>query len=89
MSVTRRAVLVALARLSDAESGATTTVGALADALGTGERAVAAHLDGLAACELARRDGERVRITVTGEEFLALDVDDAVVVGPFTPPYDR
>jgi len=81
MSVTRRAVLERLATASDAERRVTTTTAALAAGLGVDERTVEAHVDGLAACELVRTypDG-RVRITITGEELLALDTDDLVIV---------
>jgi DNA-binding transcriptional ArsR family regulator len=91
MSVNRRAVFERLAATSDAARRETTTVTALATGLGAAERAVDAHLDGLVACELARRypDG-RVRITRTGEELLDLrpdrgldlDADDLVIVDP-------
>lgn len=81
MSVTRRAVLERLAAASDAEQRVTTTRAALAAALGVDERTVESHVEGLAACELAHTypDG-RVRITITGEELLALDPDDLVIV---------
>ena len=81
MTVTRRAVLERLAAASDAEQRVTTTRAALAAALGVDERTVESHIEGLAACELAHTysDG-RVRITITGEELLALDPDDLVIV---------
>lgn len=74
MSVTRRVVLEQLARASDAEQRETTTKAALAATLNTDKQTIESHLDGLAACELARThpDG-RVRITITGEELLALE----------------
>lgn len=83
MDVTRRIVLAQLATTSDAQGRETTTSAALAATLGTDEQTIAAHLDGLEGCELARTypDG-RVRITVTGEELLALDTDDLVIVEP-------
>lgn len=83
MTVTRRTVLERLAALSDADRRETTTRTALAASLSADERTVDAHLDGLAACELARAypDG-RVRITVTGEELLALDTDEMAIVDP-------
>jgi len=81
MTVTRRDVLEALAALSDATAGRTTTVGRVAAALGTDEPTVRRHLDGLRACELAlRRPDGRVRVTVTGEEFLALDIDELAIL---------
>lgn len=81
MPVTRRRVLEELAAASNARREETTTISALASALGTDEPTVEAHLVGLEACELARScaDG-RVRVTVTGEELLELDVDDMVIV---------
>ena len=81
MSVTRRAVLEQLATASDAEQRETTTTAAIAAALDTDEGMVESHLNGLAACELARTypDG-RVRITITGEELLALESDELVIV---------
>jgi Mn-dependent DtxR family transcriptional regulator len=80
MSVTRRAVLERLAATSDAEQRVTTMT-ALAAALGVDEQVVESHVERLAACELVRTypDG-RVRITITGEELLALDTDDLVIV---------
>lgn len=81
MSVTRRAVLEQLATASDADQRKTTTKAVLATALDTDEGMLESHLDGLAACELIRThpDG-RVRITITGEELLALDTDELVIV---------
>jgi len=83
MSVTRRAVLEQLATVSDAAQRETTTTAAIAAAFDTDERTIESHLSGLAACELVRTypDG-RVRITITGEELLALDTDEMVVVDP-------
>jgi DNA-binding IclR family transcriptional regulator len=74
-------VLERLAATSDAERRRTTTVRALASSLGADEGAVETHLDALAACGLARKDGAgRARVTITGEELLELDPGDAVVV---------
>jgi DNA-binding transcriptional ArsR family regulator len=83
MDVTRTAVLEALAAASDAAQGETTTTAALAAALDVDEETVQSHLDALEACELARTypDG-RVRVTVTGEELLALEADELVIVDP-------
>lgn len=80
MSVTRRAVLEQLATASDADKRETTKAG-LATTLDTDEGTIESHLDGLTACELVRTypDG-RVRITITGEELLALDTDELVIV---------
>lgn len=86
MPVTRRDVLEQLATASDAERRETTTIEALASALDADEHAVEAHLNGLAACELARKDTDgRVRVTVTGEELLELDTDEMVIVDSATP----
>ena len=81
MSVTRRDVLEELDRQSDAGAGERTSVGSLTDALAVDERTVREQLDGLESCELADigADGQ-VRITVTGEELLALDLDEMIVV---------
>ena len=81
MSVTRRAVLEQLATASDADQRETTTEAVLAATLDTDEQTIESHLDGLAACELVRTypDG-RVRITITGEELLALNTDELVIV---------
>jgi DNA-binding transcriptional ArsR family regulator len=81
MSVTRRDVLEELEGQSDASAGERTSVESLTDALAVDERTVREQLDGLEACELAdvNSDG-RVRITVTGEELLALDLDEMIVV---------
>jgi len=80
MSITRRAVLKQLAAESGVKRPKTTTV-TLAAALNADEQAVASHIAGLAACELARiyPDG-RVRITITGEELLKLGLDELVIV---------
>jgi predicted ArsR family transcriptional regulator len=77
----RRAVLVQLATASDTDPRETTTAAAIAAALDTDEETIESHLSGLAACELVRTypDG-RVRITITGEELLALDTDEMVIV---------
>lgn len=86
MSVPRRTVLKQLVAESDAERRETTTIEALASVLGRDEGTVEAHLEGLEACELARTtsDGE-VRTTITGEELLALDTDEMVIVDAAPP----
>lgn len=85
MSVTRRDVLEELDRRSDASAGERTSIEALADALAVGERTVREQLDGLESCELADVDPDgQVRITVTGEELLALDLDEMIIVDPET-----
>ena len=53
----------------------------VATAVDADERVVGTHLDGLCARALARTESDgRVRVTVTGEEFLALDTDDAAIL---------
>ncbi|MEF8825481.1 MAG: hypothetical protein V5A27_03935 [Halapricum sp.] len=81
MSVTRRVVLEQLATVTNADRRETTTKTALAATLDTDEGTIESHLNGLTACELVRTypDG-RVRITITGEELLALDTDELVIV---------
>jgi len=81
MSVTRRVVLDQLATKSDADRRETTTKTVLATSLDTDEATIESHVDGLEDCELAKtyRDGS-VRITITGEELLALDTDNIVIV---------
>lgn len=83
MTATRREVFERLAAETDAETGRATTAEALAAALDAEREAIDAHLCGLEACELVRTAADgRVRITITGEELLALDVDDVIVVPP-------
>lgn len=87
MNATRGAVLERLAAMSDAGAGRTTTVEALAATFGAEEEVVADHLERLRAGELARRrPNGPVRITVTGEELLALDPEVPVVLGPTDDP---
>jgi DNA-binding transcriptional ArsR family regulator len=83
MCVTRRAVLRRLAELTDAQRRETTTVDALASALGADKQTLTAHIDALVACELAHVDTDGdVRATITGEELLALDTDEVIIVDP-------
>ena len=90
MAVTRRAVLEQLTTASDSETRETTTVEALAAALEADERTIESHLHGLADCELARiRSDGSVRVTVTGEELLELDLDELVIVDPETINPDK
>lgn len=85
MSVTRLAVLEQLATASDAERRETTTTEALASALNADKHTIEVHLNGLAACELARIETNgRVRVTITGEELLALEADEMVIVDSAT-----
>lgn len=79
-------MLELLAAESDAARAETTTIEALADALDADEAAVEAHLQALEACELARiGDDGNVRVTITGEELLELDLDGSVIVDPTKP----
>jgi DNA-binding IclR family transcriptional regulator len=89
MSVTRLTVLERLAAASDAERRETTTVASLAAAVGADRATVEAHLDGLVACDLARTDGKRARVTVTGEELVELGVDEVAIVDAATPESER
>ena len=90
MPVTRRVVLKRLATVTDAGSRETTTIEALAAGLDADERAVKAHLDGLADCELARiYANESVRVTITGEEILELGADEVVIVDRPTTDTER
>lgn len=82
MTVRRRTVLEQLVRTSDAATRETTTTEALASTLDADERAVDAHIDKLVACELAHVEAGGVRATITGEELLALDTDEVVIVDP-------
>lgn len=85
MAVTRREVLEHLATASDAETGDTTTIEALAAALEADERTIETHLHELADCELARiRSDGSARVTITGEELLELELDELVIVDPGT-----
>lgn len=89
MTVRRRQVLERLAVMSDADSDSTTTIGALATSLNAEAEIVAEHVERLQACELAlEHAGAEVRVTVTGEELLALDTDDVVIVDPPTTDGD-
>jgi hypothetical protein len=81
MSVTRRDVLEELQGQSDASAGERTSIESLTDALAADERTVREQLDGLESCALADIDADgQVRITVTGEELLALDLDEMIIV---------
>ncbi|RCU44368.1 hypothetical protein DU504_16540 [Haloplanus salinus] len=76
-------MLEELDRQSDASAGERTSVESLTDALAADERTVRKQLDGLVSCELADIDADgQIRITVTGEELLALDLDEMIVVDP-------
>ena len=81
MSDLRRTVLSALAEHSDAE-GETTSVSTVAAAVDAPEAAVRAHVRGLIDCDMARETDRGVRVTVTAEQLLALDLDGPIVVDP-------
>jgi YbbR domain-containing protein len=81
MSDLRRTVLSTLADHSDAD-GETTTVATVADEVGAPEAVVRAQIDGLVDCDMARETDRGVRVTVTAEQLLALDLDGPVVVDP-------
>jgi len=79
----RRDVLERLAARSDGDGGRTTTVAALAADLDVDVETVAGEVATLAGQSLATRtDDGGVRVTVTGEELLALDADGAILVDP-------
>ena len=83
MPVTRRDVLEELAAVSDASVREMTTVQRLASRLQTDTDTIVAHVCGLQDCELAHKFSEnQIRITVTGEELLALNTDDTIIVDP-------
>jgi predicted ArsR family transcriptional regulator len=83
MCVTRRTVLQELAEATDAERRETVTVDALASVLGANERMMKEHIDALVACELAHVEADGcIRATITGEELLALNTDEVVIVDP-------
>jgi hypothetical protein len=83
MCVTRRTVLQELVESTDAERRETTTVEALASALAADERTLEEHVDALVTCELAHVEADgRIRATITGEELLALDTDEVIIVDP-------
>jgi hypothetical protein len=75
-----------LAAASDATRQETTTIEALAATLDADEHVVESHIEGLEDCDLARLgpDGT-ARVTITGEELLALDTDEMVIVDAATP----
>lgn len=81
MALSRRAVLEQLAKLSDARQEQTTTQEAVSTALGADTATVETHLQGLEDCELIRSDSNgRVRVTITGEELLELDIDEMAII---------
>ena len=83
MCVTRRTVLKRLTEATDAERRETTTVDALVSTLEADARTLEEHLDALVACDLAHVEADgSVRVTITGEELLALDTDGVTIVDP-------
>lgn len=82
MTVTRRTVLTELAAASGVEPSEATVIGALAGALHAEPAAIETHLNGLVAYEFARREPDgAVRVTVTGEQLLELDLPlEAIIV---------
>ena len=83
MPLDRRTVLETLAAETDAATAETISLESLAETLDGDLSIVRNHLQALEACALARiGSDEQVRVTVTGEELLALDTDDAIVVDP-------
>ncbi|MEF8894357.1 hypothetical protein [Halodesulfurarchaeum sp.] len=81
MSVNKQVVLEQLAAATDATQQETTTIQALAATLAVDEQTVESHIQWLVACDLARLTPENdVRVTISGEQFLELDVDDTVIV---------
>jgi DNA-binding transcriptional ArsR family regulator len=90
VGVSRWDVFEATAAASDARSDRETTVSSIAAGLDAEESVVGSHLDRLDACELVAvgPDG-RVRVTVTGQELLELDVDGPVVVETPDPDPDE
>jgi predicted transcriptional regulator len=66
-------------------TGEPVSLASVTEALGREEEAVASKLTQLAACELLATAGDGYRPTVTGREFLALDVD----CGPFIVDVDE
>ncbi len=72
-------MLSVLAAESDTE-GATTTVDALVATVDATKSEVADHVDALVDCDLAVRTDDGVRVSVTGEQLLAMDVDGQVIL---------
>lgn len=81
MTVTRRTVLELLGTHTDAQRGRTITVSALASALGVPTEELRAHILALDDCNLAVMESEtNVRISLTGEEFLSLGLEECVII---------
>ncbi|MFB6250799.1 MAG: hypothetical protein ABEI27_03765 [Halobellus sp.] len=83
--MTRRTVLERLAAMTDAVQRETASIDALVAELDADRNSVESHLVGLAECELARIDpDDTARVTITGEELLALDPEGVLVVDSVT-----
>ncbi|MFB6298242.1 MAG: hypothetical protein ABEH56_06955 [Salinirussus sp.] len=81
MTLTRTAVLEALTERTDSATGETVRLGAFVEGFDAPAATVRRHLDSLDDCDLATvGDDGMVRITTTGEEYLALDIDGPAVV---------
>jgi Mn-dependent DtxR family transcriptional regulator len=81
MTEPRVAVLEQFGEKTDPDGDRTTTIETIAASLGIEEDLVDEHVQGLVTANLVKltTDGQ-LRITITGEQFLELDVDDVVVV---------
>lgn len=80
MNATRDEVFETLAAATDPDGNGTVTAQDLAAALGADEEEVAAHLRDLVACELAVRESDdEFRVSVTGAELRALDVENPIL----------
>lgn len=83
MTVTRLSVLEELESVTDAERRETVTLDAFAERFEADRAVIEGHVARLVACDLARFHRDRgVRVTITGEELLAIDADDLVIVDP-------
>jgi len=86
MNPTRSDVLELLAATSAAQPRSTTSVEALAETLEADEQTVVNHVKSLETLELARTyPDSRIRVTITAEELLELDVEGQVVVDTLPP----
>lgn len=83
MTVTRLSVLEQLASVTDAGRRKTVTLDAFAERFEADREVIEGHVERLEACDLARfHPDQGVRVTITGEELLAIDADDLVIVDP-------
>jgi Mn-dependent DtxR family transcriptional regulator len=81
MTEPRVAVLEQLGQVTDPSGDRTTTIETIADSMDLEEGIAQKHVQGLQRADLVTvtPDGG-IRITITGEQFLELDVEDVVVV---------